>query len=540
MKKAMLCTFFLCLLILLTACVAESSGETEQASITWNDLLAANQLDAVLERGGFSSAATDADGTVYMSYAAMKDGELMHSTGPEGYTSDLRGGIIYNAVEDEKSLTIIAPNADLRSLIEGAYGEELSSYPAPDTIHVTDSQYYVKLYQEDEDWGAVTEGYAYFDAQTLLLDRIDLTLNLGYYQIRQSIRMSYDVGADFAMSSYDQIVNAEDAVDLTIHYPDGTIKEITVDRDTDIIVYYPDHLEQWSVCWDEACTGSVDDLNWITGSHGDVYLFNGYVASAPPALDQVMHNSTFEAMFRENYDTYFQHIDLMDQDENVTQVRDLAWYMDADAGLCLNLEIMDAEYCVIHSARARDNAWYSWTQEAGYAVDFYAEFSYAEELIGAYRVFLPEELLTAAMEQLDEYGPYSIPRTEAKADGAFSEYRYWIHPDFDYIEWIAITHKDSAGNVIGHESCYIGGNGPIPGELDVYQEISAPGDVQTIKLTVHSPAGEKTYSIRRDASITWQGEALYSDEACTQAVRDLTWVDGRSAKVYVKPGTTHE
>ena len=534
MKKSILCIFCLVLLVLLASCTAAPAGETVTTKVTWDDLLAANRLEAVLERGGFSSAAKDDDGIVYMSYTVMNDGELMHSTGPKGHTSDLRGGIIYNAVEDEKSITIIAPNADMKDLIDGAYGEELASYQAPDKIYATENQYYVKLYQEDEEWGTATEGYAYFDAKTLLLDRIELALKLGAYQIKQSISMSYDVGADFAMSSYDQIVNAEDTVDVTIHYPDGATKEITVDRDTDIIAYYPDHLEQWSVCWDEACTGSVDDLAWITGGHGDVYLFNGYVPSAPPELSRVMQNSSFETMFRENYDTYFQRIDIMDKDENVTQVRDLAWYMDADAGLCLNFEIKDAEYRVICSARARDNAWYSWTQEDGYAVDFYDEFSYAEELISAYRVFLHEEQLTAPMEQVDEYGPYSIPYVETRADGMISESRYWIHPDADYIEWIAITHKDSAGNVVGYESCYIGGNGPIPGDMDIYQEISAPGDVQTVKLTVVSPAGEKTYLIRKDAGISWKGSALYSDEACAHAVNDLNWVNGRKAKVYVK------
>ena len=138
------------------------------------------------------------------------------------------------------------------------------------------------------------------------------------------------------------------------------------------------------------------------------------------------------------------------------------------------------------------------------------------------------------MEQVDEYGPYSIPYVETRADGMISESRYWIHPDADYIEWIAITHKDSAGNVVGYESCYIGGNGPIPGDMDIYQEISAPGDVQTVKLTVVSPAGEKTYLIRKDAGISWKGSALYSDEACAHAVNDLNWVNGRKAKVYVK------
>lgn len=534
MRKGALCIFGVLLLFLLTACGKPPFEGIATTKVTWDGLLAANRLEAVLEQGGFCSAAKDEDGTVYLSYAVMKDGELLHSAGTEGHTSDLRGGVIYNAWEDEKSITIIAPNADMTQLIDGAYGKELSSYQAPDKIYANDKQYYAKLYQKDEEWGAVIEGDAYFDAETLLLDRLELVLKMGVYQVKQSISMSYDIGENIAMSSYEKIVHAEDMVDITIHYPDGVTKEIAIDRNTDIGAYYPDHEEIWTVCWDEACTGRVDDLGWITGSHGDLYLCNRDVASAPPALSQVTEKSSFETMFRDNFDTYFQRIDIMDQNENVTQVTDLAWYVDEDAGLCLNFEIKDAEYRVIHAARAQNNAWYSWMQEDGYAVDFFDEFAYAEEKISAYRVSLDEEKLTAPMEQLEEYAPYYIPYEEKSADGTCSAYRYWIHPDFDYIEWIELTHKDSAGNAAGYEHCYIGGNGPIPGDMDVVQEITAPAQVQAIRLTVISPEGEKTYLIRKDARISWKGKALYSDEACTNAVTDLNWVDSREAKVYAK------
>ena len=534
MRKKIIYIFCIALLCMLTACGRMPDGGTVTTKVTWDELLAANRLETVLERGGFCSAAKDSDGTVYLSYAAMKDGELLYSTGTEGHTRDLRGGIIYNAWEDEKDITIIAPNADLTELIDDAYGEELSTYQAPDKIYTNEKQYYAKLYQKDDEWGAVIEGYAYFDAETLLLDRMELALKLGVYQVKQSVSMSYDVGENFAMSSYEQVVNAEDTVDVTIHYPDGTTKEITIDRNTDIGAYYPEHRERWSVCWDEACAGRVDDLGWVIGSHGDLYLCNGDVASAPPALSRVLQKSSFETMFRNHFDTYFQRVDVMDKDENVTQVRDLAWYVDEDAGLCLNFEIKDAEYRVIHSARARDNAWYSWTQKDGYAVDFFDEFSYAEELISAYRVFLREDHLSAPMEQLEEYAPYYIPYEETEADGMHCAYQYWIHPDADYIEWIELTRKDSNGNIVGYEHCYIGGNGPIPGDMDVVQAVTAPEEVPAIRLTVVAPAGEKTYLIRKDAEIFWKGEALYSDEACVNAVTDLKWVTGSEAKVYAR------
>lgn len=533
-RKSAMGVFCVVLLYLLTACGKTPSEGIVTTKVTWDELLEANRLKAVLEQGGFCSVTKDDEGDVYLSYAVISDGELVYSTGTKDHTRDLCGGIIYNAWDDEKDITIIAPNADMTELIDNAYGEELSSYQVPEKIYANEKQYYAKLYRKEGEWGAIIEGYACFDAETLLLDRMELTLKLGVYQIKQSISMSYHVGEDIALSSYERVVNTQDTVDATIHYPDGTKKEITIDRNTDICVYYPDHQEQWSVCWDEACTGSVDDLGWITDGHGDLYLCKGDVASAPPALSRVMEKSSFGTMFRDNYGTYFQRVDIMDRDENVTQTRELAWYVDEDDGLCLNFEIKDAEYRVIYAARARDNAWYSWTREDGYAVDFFDEFSYAEEMISEYRVFLREEHLAAPMERLEEYAPYYIPYEETKADGMRSTYRYWIHPDADYIEWIELIHNDSAGNVVGYEHCYIGGNGPVPGDLDVVQEVTAPAQVPAIRLTVVSPAGEQLYLIRKDAEISWKGEAMYSDEACISAVTDLKWVNSREAKVYVR------
>ena len=108
------------------------------------------------------------------------------------------------------------------------------------------------------------------------------------------------------------------------------------------------------------------------------------------------------------------------------------------------------------------------------------------------------------------------------------------HPDTDYIERVEITHKDNAGNIVGYETCYIGGNGPIPGDMDIFAAISAPEDTEAIALTVVTSNGEKTYSVRNDAAISWKGGALYSDANRTTAVTDLTWVDGSEATVYVK------
>ena len=536
MKKRLLCVLVLVLMITLTACGGGGPKGEVTDDITWDELLAANTIDAVLaQTDGFSATIEDENDDTYISYVAMVDGKLISSSGSPGYTEDLIDGIRYKASEDGmgKSITIMAPTADLKEVVEGAYGEEVSLYQAPGKIYANESQYFAALYHEDAEWGIVTEGYAYFDATTLLLDRIDLVQKLGKYEIKQSVQMAYGI-TDFPVVSYDRIVNAEDTVDVTIHYPDGITKDITVDRDVDVIAYYPNHEEIWSACPDVACTGSVDDLGWITGSHGDLHLCEGDVPSAPPALSSVLKNSTFEEMFKDNYDTYFQTIDVMDAEQNMLQMRELAWYVDPEVGLCLNFEVKDDNYEIVQSGRARDNGWYTWSADTGYAVDFYDQFSYAENLIKDDRLFLYEEQLGAPMMQDGENLPYYIPYAETVKGGMVNEYQYHIHSDTDYIERVEITHKDNAGNIVGYETCYIGGNGPIPGDMDIFVAISAPEDTEAIALTVVTPNGEKTYSVRNDAAISWKGGALYSDANRTTAVTDLTWVDGSEATVYVK------
>ena len=531
MKKRLLCILVLILMVTLTACGGGSAKGNVTTDVTWDELLAANTMDAVFAKVGAFSATIEEDADIYVRYAAIVDGKLISSSGIPGYTKDLVNGIQYNASEDGigQSITILAPTADLKAVVEGAYGEELAQYQAPSKIYFNEGQYIAVVKYEDEEWGEVTEASAYFDAETLLLDRIDMVQKLGNYETKQSVQMAYGI-TDFPMVSYDRIVNAEDTVDVTIHYPDGTTKDITVDRNVDVIAYYPNHEEDWSVCWDAACTASVDDLGWISSSHGDLYLYNGFVESAPPTVSRVLENSTFEAIFKENGNTYSQEFRTTDANHNPLQMIDLTWYEDPEAGLSLIFEVQEDDL-VVQSARARDNAWYTWSAETGYAVDFYDRFSYAESLVKDHRLFLYEEQLGASMEN---DGVYYIPHEETVKGGMVKEYKYRIHPDMDYIEYVEITHKDNTGNVVGYEYCTIGGAYYIPGYMDVFAAVSAPEDAEAIALTVVTPNGEKTYSVRNDAAISWKGGALYSDEACTGAVTDLSWVDGSEAKVYVK------
>lgn len=537
MKKRIVSLCALALMASLAACGTPAPKGDVTTEVTWDELLAANTLDAVFEKtGSFSSSIGDSSGETYTCFAAMVDGELIYSTGSPGYTDDLRNGIQYHASPDDtsKSIIIMAPTANLNDLIDEAYGEELRDYQVPDKIYVNDSQYFAKLYSVDEEYGITSTGYAYFDTETLLLDRMELVEKMGSFKNELSMHMAYGTGADFAQTSYDSVVNADDALDLTIHYPDGTTTDITVDRDVSVMAHHPKHTETWSVCWDEACTGRVDDLGWITDGHGDVYLCEGDVAMAPPTLNRVLEKSSFDVMFKENYDTYFQTTFTMNKDEIEVQCTDLAWYVDEEAGLCLNFEIKDADYNVVRSGRARDYAWYSWTEKDGYRVDFFDDFSYAEDLVKEYRLFLYEEQLGEPMT-MDEGGyAYYIPYEETVGNGVVKEYKYYIHTDSDFIERVEITKKDSAQNVLGYEHCYIGGNGPIAGDLDIFAAVSQPEDAETVMLTVVSPIGEKTYSIRKDAKISWKGGALYSDETCTKSVSNLNWVNGPEATVYVK------
>ena len=536
MKKAILCLFALTLLVTLAACgKAAPKGEITTA-VTWEELLAANEPAAVLEKaGGFWMTAEDGSDTTYNPHVALVDGDVVSAVGNPGFTEDLRGGIQYRASEDGlgNSITILAPTVDPIDMVDSTCGEDLRDFETPDKIYVNDEYYFAKLYMKDEELCATATVYIYFAEDTLLLDHMETTISLFGFKYSATTSLSYENVAAFPTVSYDRIVNAEDTVDLTLHFPDGTTKDITVARDSSVSVFNPDS-DIWSVCWDEACTGSVDYLNWITGDHGDLYLCQEDVPDAPPVLSNVLYESSFDRMFTVNYNTYFQTTDVMDKDTNTLQVRDLAWYVDEEAGLCLNFEIKDQDYNVIQSGRARDNAWYTWTEEDGYAVDFFAQFSYAEDQIKDYRQFLYEEQLGEPMAKDEDYGPYYIPYAETVGDGMVNEYQFCINSDFRYIDLIKITRKDSEGNVLGYEHRYIGGNGPIAGDLDIFAEVSDPADVDTVKLTVVAPTGEKTYSIRKDATISWEGEALYRDEARTQAVTDLSWVNGSSAKVYVK------
>ena len=536
MKKGFLCLFALTLLVTLAACGTSAPKGEITTAVTWEELLAANEPQAVLEKaGGFWVSATDGGDETYNTRVALIDGDLVVSTGNPGFTEDLRGGIQYRAPEDGngKSVTILAPTTDPLALLDDICGEDLRDYQTPDNIYVNDEYYFAKLYMKEEELGATATGYVYFDVDTLLLDHMETTISLFGMKYSATTSMSYENVADFPTVSYDRIVHAEDTVDVTIHFPDGTTKDVTLARDVEVSIFHPGQ-EVWSVCWDEACTGSVDYLSWISGDHGDLYLCQDDVPDAAPLLSDVLQRSSFERMFKDNYDTYFQTTDIMDKDTNTIQVRDLAWYVDEEAGLCLNFEIKDQDYNVIQSGRARDNAWYTWTEEAGYAVDFFAEFSYAEEQVKGYRRFLYEEQLGAPMEKEEEYAPYYIPYEETVGNGEINEYKFRIHPDSRYIEMVSLTRKDSNGNVLGYENCYIGGNGPIAGELDIFAQVSDPDDADAVKLTVVTPTGEKTYSIRQDATISWEGQALYRDEARTQAVTDLSWVTASKATVYAK------
>ena len=525
------------LAVSLTACGGGSPAPKGELTtdVTLEELLAANELPAVFDQvESLSSVITDEEGQTYFHYAAMVDGQLMYSQGTEGKTTDFVNGIKYTASADglSKYMIVMAPDTDPFVLLDEMYGMQLTEFDLTGEVYSSEGEYFISLYAEDEEWGMKEEGYAYFDTETLLLDRVDTTTVWGPLKSRNLYELTYNIPLDFATPSYDSITKAENAVDVTIHYPDGSTTDITTDRDASISAHHPDHSEGWSVCWDEACTESVDNFGWIEGDHGDVYLCEGQRPAAPPALRRVLEKSTFDAMFRENYNSYFQTTYQYNPNEELIGVEDMKWYT-VENGVNLAFEILDGDYNVHQSSLAQDNALYSWAEETGYIVDFYDDLSYAEVQVEEYREYLHEEQLGAPMVRDEETGIYYIPYEETEND-MVKEYEYWIHPDFHFIEHAEITQKDNAGTIIGHESIYFSGNGPTGTEKDVFMEVTEPSDADTVDLTVVSPIGEKTYKIRTDASISWKGGAIYSDEACTTAVTDLSWVNGGSATVYAK------
>ena len=538
MKKGIVWSLILVLLFSLTACGGGGGASTPKGDLTTDvtleELLAANELAAVFEQvDSLSSVTTDDDGQTYFYYAAMVDGQLMYSSGVENHTTDFIHGVQYEAATDgtSKSVTVIAPTADPFVLLDELYGMPLTEYDLTGDVYINDGEYIISLYAEDEEWGMTEEGFAYFNAETLLLDRVDTKTSWGPIKSQNLYQLTYNIPVDFAMTSLDGIANAEDTVDVTIHYPDGSTTDITADRNSWITAYYPDHEETWSVCWDEACTEMVDTLGWIEGNHGDVYLCEGQRHSAPPALKIVLENSTFEAMFRDNYNSYFQDTYSYNANEELVEVKNLKWYTEDD-GVKLALEILNGDYVVVQSGIARDNAWYSWTEETGFVVDFYDDFSYTNGLVKDHLKFLYDEQLGEPMVRDEETGIFYIPYEETVKD-MVKEYKYWIHESY-FIERAEVTQKDYNDTVLGYQTIYFSGNGPTGTDKDVFFEVTEPSDVSAVKLTVVSPKGETTYQIRSDASVSWKGGALYSDAACTTAVTDLTWVNGDTATVYAK------
>lgn len=537
MKRILIFALSILLIISLVACGNSAPKGKVTAAVTWDELIAANELETVFEKtGGYSVTVTSKDdGEEYFFKSSIIDGKLVYTTGSEGGTSDdLYDGIIYAAYEKdgEKRMEIVAPDTTYCIPDDYNFGTYFAEFSDVDTVYENDDAYFVKLNRKDEEWGYTVEGYMFFDKESLLLNSFEMTQKLSTLKTEYVYDVTYGA-TEFAMPSYENVTDSENAIELTIHYPDGAVKTTKVDRDTEVIMGYSENTE-WSVCWDEACTGSVDNFRWVEGDKADLYVCEGNVPKAAPLLNVVLSNSTFEAIYNDNYDSYFQTIEKFYPDEELSRMIELYWYVDEETNeKVIEIESINEDYDVVTSGRTENNAWYFWSTDIGYTVNFFNELSYVEEIADGYRFYLNLDS-SATVEYDEESGCYYIPSTPSLNDGYTNESKYYIHPDFDYIDRVVITHKDASDSIVGYTHCYIGGNGYPTRGVDVIAEISEPDDAEVVKLTVVTANGEKTYSIRKDASISYEGEALYSDEACTTAVSDLSWVDGKTATVYVK------
>lgn len=555
-----LCLALMCFAVCLAGCGKKGELVTD---VSWEQLCAANQPAAVLEQtGAYQVQLIEDEGYGSTLSVALQDGVLAWTDGNEHWTEDYRDGAVYSCAPDGSLAYVwfVPPAVDPMSLIADPYaGYSLDEFTAPDGVYLHDGQYLVDIAYEDPETGVTAEGEARFDSETMLLDAMDLEFDLVGMSSKATIAVAYDASAPLEGLSYNGISQAPDAIDVTVHTPDGASRDYRISADSGVAVYNAAEGDEWSLCWDSACTNSVDDLAWVEGGHADLYLCPGYVPPAPPTLSRVLERSTFEAVFANNYNSYNQYFTYYGSGDAWLGATGLAWILNENGGMEYYAETLDASGEPAYCAMGVDGAWYEWTPAGGYQVDFYGEGTFAANTSasgaggGATSTFIENEFPESKMDALrfvidasrlvgepmsGEGDGWFWRYVENGADGSRVEYDYYVLQDYDYIGLVFVSRYDARGQLVSCDEIGIGGNGGEGVSRFIRDEVAEPGDADVVELTVvglsGATAGEATYRIRTDARISWEGAPLYKDAACTQPVSDLSWVSGGAATVYAK------
>lgn len=524
-KPAVILLLIFGIAVLFTAC-----GQT--ADVTWEQLCKANRIEAVLEKAGACQMRYDDMDSVWS--IAETDGEVIWSQDNGETTEDYRGGAIYRYVEDHgvtSEVTFLSPDNDCMKLAQSYFDLGLEEAGRIGEIRLQNGRYKVRFRSEDDEYGIVVVGKAVYDASTLLLESMEARTRLGMFGEKSKVSMKYGPDITFAQRSYEAITQADDAMSITLYNSDGTVSDYCVSAKSEVAVYGPQEGPYYSLCWDEAGTGRVDDLAWVEGEHANLYVHEGEVPLAPPTMSRIMERSRFDYLFEVNYDSYSQSFTYYDNEDNWCGGMELVWILNEESEMEYYAEASDGDGEVIFSEMGVDGVWYSWTADKGYRVDFYGDSGYAEKRMDPYRFCLNEEHLYGQMQE-DDYG-WHICHSEEEPDGTRIDYDYKISSDFDYIDRVIVNTYDSAARLTGITEVYIGGNGGIPVNRCVRDEITSPEEMNTVNVIVAN-AGNKSVSIRSDAAIGWEGAQLYADEDCFEPIAELSSVSSDSVAVYAK------
>lgn len=519
MKKTLFIVF-----VLLCALAFASAQE----EITWEKVLKANDPMNVIETyGAMNVFETDGGGSMTL---FMEDGDFRWIYNG----NNLIDGVNYDYDVYEKTayVSVIAPDTEpIYFVREHLWDSDIRDFEPTDQFEMKDGWLCAESEYTDEYYGFHVEAEFFLNAQTLLIEKIVSKSSYGWFSARYEERAVYGGDVEIVYDSYPVITQAEDAVDLTVHYPGGETKRLHIARDSQ--VYVREGMKDWSLCLTAEGEGRIDDLSWVEGDQADVYVVSGYAAPAKPTLSRVIENSSRENVMEKNYGTMNISLWYYDPDGNDIMSREIGWYLTEKNLLELYHETRNADFEVNYSSAASGDALYEWDEEDGYSVTFFSDFSYAENALSGIIPVLDETTLTDNFLWNENTYCWCIPGCEELEGGGRREYVYNVDNEYDMISYLTFADYDKDGALILTGECDIYGNSGEKHERDVCSEFEKARGAKKIKLTVVAPDGAETvYNVRSDASVSWEGKSLYQDAQCTLPVTDLEWVDGRKAVVY--------